>query len=45
MGASGTRDWQRNGMKTIAAFGALFLFAPALAQTGLNWPETIDLLA
>ncbi len=33
-------------MKTVAAFGAmLFLLAPALAQTSLNWPETIEVLA
>ncbi len=33
-------------MKTIAGLGAmLFLLAPALAQTSLGWPETIELLA
>ena len=33
-------------MKIAAACGAMvFLLAPALAQTGVDWPETIDLLA
>jgi hypothetical protein len=34
-------------MKTIAAafLAMLFLLAPALAQTNLGWPETIELLA
>lgn len=33
-------------MKIVAVLGALlFSLAPALAQAGLNWPETIDLLA
>ena len=33
-------------MKIVAVLGAmLFLLAPALAQTSLNWPETIELLA
>jgi hypothetical protein len=33
-------------MKTIAGLGAmLFLLAPALAQTSLDWPDMIDLLA
>ena len=33
-------------MKIVAVLGVmLFLLAPALAQTSLNWPETIELLA
>ena len=33
-------------MKIAAACGAMvFLLAPALAQTSVDWPETIDLLA
>ncbi len=33
-------------MKIVAVLGVmLFLLAPVLAQTSLNWPETIELLA
>ena len=33
-------------MKIVAGLGAMvFLVAPALVQTSLNWPETIELLA
>ena len=44
--ANGIRGWPERSMKIVAVLGPmLFSAAPALAQSSLNWPETIELLA
>jgi hypothetical protein len=44
--ANGSRGWLERTMKIVASLGVMwFSLSPALAQTCLNWPQTIELLA